>query len=193
MIIALSGWARSGKDTVATAFLEAHPEYRRIAFADKLKAVAVRIDPLLSSNERRWWRRVKPVRLSTLLAVCGGDWDQAKGSPWGPALRIFLQNLGVAVREELGESTWVDAALALADEPDIIITDCRFKNEARAVKERGGIVVRIQRPGVVAANDHISEHDLDDWRWDVIIENEDTPAEAARFLSSVVAELEARR
>ena len=37
----------------------------------------------------------------------------------------------------------------------LVITDCRFENEAKWTREQGGVVIEIRRPGIVA-NDHVS-------------------------------------
>jgi hypothetical protein len=198
MIIALSGYARSGKDTIAAAFIAAHPEYRRVAFADTLRAVALKANPVIPYDTMNDYE-LDHDPLSKVISEYG--WDGYKESPYADGVRAFLQRLGVAVREELGENAWVNAALVQATTADglyalpenLIITDCRFRNEAQAVKDRGGIVVRVTRPGVGPANDHISEHDLDDYPFDIIINNEDTPEDAARFLWSVVFELHGRQ
>lgn len=55
--------------------------------------------------------------------------------------------------------------------PNWIITDCRFPNEAQAVKDKGGIIIRIDRPGVNPINDHPSETGLDNWKFDYKIAN----------------------
>lgn len=55
--------------------------------------------------------------------------------------------------------------------PNWIITDCRFPNEAQAIKDRGGIVIRIDRPGFTPVNLHPSETSLDDWDFNYKIAN----------------------
>ena len=55
--------------------------------------------------------------------------------------------------------------------PNWIITDTRFPNEAQAIKDRGGIIIRIDRPGVKPINNHPSEIGLDDWKFDYKIAN----------------------
>ena len=55
--------------------------------------------------------------------------------------------------------------------PNWIITDCRFPNEAIAIKNNGGITIRVDRPGVGPINDHPSEIGLDDWNFDYKIAN----------------------
>jgi hypothetical protein len=62
----------------------------------------------------------------------------------------------------------------LVGEPrkDIVITDLRYKNEAEAVREAGGYLVRVKRwvPKISVATTHQSEKDLlevhdDDFDW----------------------------
>lgn len=45
--------------------------------------------------------------------------------------------------------------------PNWIITDVRFPNEVKAIKDRGGIVIRIERPEIGWTGDHESETALD--------------------------------
>jgi hypothetical protein len=60
--------------------------------------------------------------------------------------------------------------------PNWIITDVRFPNEYDAVKSKGGIIIRVNRPGfgtsmVALANAHPSETALDGHDFDHVIEN----------------------
>ena len=102
-------------------------------------------------------------------------------------VREFLQRLGTdAVRDKLHTNAWVNALMAdykpgpfypdvaieeHAKLPNWIITDTRFPNEAQAIKDKGGIVIRVDRPGVKPINDHPSEVGLDDWDFDYKIAN----------------------
>lgn len=95
-------------------------------------------------------------------------------------VRQFLQELGTdACRNGLHPNTWVNALMAdytpvtHSDRdpggfvyPNWIITDTRFPNEAKAIKDAGGIIIRVDRPGVKAINAHPSETGLDDWEFD---------------------------
>jgi hypothetical protein len=84
---------------------------------------------------------------------------------------VFLQHLGTGVREVLGRDAWVQAALAKLP-PNAVITDVRFQNEAEAIVERGGKVWRLERPGHGPINDHVSEHDMDEWPFDLVLPND---------------------
>lgn len=66
--------------------------------------------------------------------------------------------------------------------PEWIITDTRFPNEAQAIKDRGGIVVRVNRHKVKPDSQekvilHPSETSLDIWKFDHVINNDGTKEE----------------
>lgn len=143
------------------------------------------------------------------------NWSGAISSDVPITVREFLQRLGTeAIRDNIHPDAWVNALFAdynpkvtyqgyvidLADNaeepepigkpvdaeyPNWIITDVRFPNEAQAIKEKEGIVIRVNRqekevidlPGgratftLNAVDLHPSETSLDDWEFDWVIEN----------------------
>jgi hypothetical protein len=91
--------------------------------------------------------------------------------------REFLQKLGTeAMRNGLHTNVWVNALFAdyqkislnwdcdgnttVLTLPNWIITDMRFENELEAIVKKGGITIRVVRPGTVVGN-HPSEVALD--------------------------------
>lgn len=70
--------------------------------------------------------------------------------------------------------------------PYWIITDCRFPNEAKAIKDRGGVIIRVNRnppeiiewekearaKGIIFEEEHPSETALDGWGFDYVIDND---------------------
>mgnify|MGYP000028295364 CR=1 FL=1 len=99
------------------------------------------------------------------------------------SVRDFLQKLGTdAIRDGLHTNAWVNALMSdykkidynddeQPEHPNWIITDTRFPNEAQAIKDAGGLVIRVDRPGVKPINDHPSEVGLDSWKFDYKIAN----------------------
>ena len=109
--------------------------------------------------------------------------------------RKLLQLLGTeAGRHIIHPNIWVNALFA-DYEPDSnwIITDVRFPNEAKAIKEKGGIMIRVNRPQfmangrVIVKDEHESETALDDYDgFDYVIEND---SDSVRDLVDKVREL----
>jgi hypothetical protein len=99
-------------------------------------------------------------------------------------VREFLQRLGTdALRYGLHENAWVNALMSdykgidynddeQPELPNWIITDTRFPNEADAIREKDGVLIRVERPGVKPINDHPSEVGLDHWTFDYVINND---------------------
>lgn len=146
-LVGLTGYMGVGKNTVAD--LMGSYGYKQYGFADPLKQLAKRV-----------------------------GWDGTK-KPWTeyPAGtvngRLMLQELGVGAREIIGPDVWIDALFRRleAEAPShAVITDVRFPNEADAIRERGGFVVRVERGGY-HGDGHISETQVDAIPVDTVIRN----------------------
>lgn len=181
MLIGLAGYARSGKDTVGGILVDKH-QFHVKAFADLMRASALALNPIIGYENRPCDPRV--VRYVDLLEQVG--YERAKECD---EVREFLQRVGTEMgRKVFGKDFWVERAFTHMN-PDLhwAITDVRFINEAQAILDHQGSVIRINRPGYGAANDHISEHELDDWVFDVVIDNDGTIPELAAKVQELVA------
>jgi hypothetical protein len=163
-LIGLTGYAGSGKDEAAKGLLRAG--FTRVSFADGVRDLAVKIDPLVTM--------AGGYRLDGLVAEEG--WHKAKQNP---DVRRLLQNIGTGVRDVIGPDAWVDCAESKVWEcgTDVVITDTRFPNEVEYIHANEGKIVRITRPGVGPVNNHISETAIDDIEADHTIINDGTPEE----------------
>ena len=72
-----------------------------------------------------------------------------------------------------GKMTDVGINYDIKEYPNWIFTDCRFPNEAKAIKEKNGIIIRVERNTEYNDN-HESETALDTWNFDYIVNNNDT-------------------
>jgi len=155
-VIGFTGYAQSGKDTAAGFLVERG--WTRLAFADILRLSLYNLNPLVVGH----------FRVQDVVNLYG--WDVAKVD--FPEIRQLLQRFGTEVGRELyGETFWVDRVLKqLTPDGNFVITDVRFPNEADAVRDIGGSLFRIARPGVQAANGHASE-DIGKLRVDLVIPN----------------------
>lgn len=162
--IGLSGYARSGKDTVGDHLANEHG-YTKVSFADPMREALKRLNPTIDVDGYN-------VQLASALEYF--TWDELKAH--SDNIRPLLQRFGTEVgRDMFGQDFWVNYAISrLEDGARVVFTDVRFPNEAEAVKALGGKVWRIERPGVEAANGHASEHALDSYRFDVTLSNDST-------------------
>lgn len=179
-LIGLCGAAQSGKDTFAGLL-----GYRRIAFADKLKQVALDCDPLVGPDDFGYGEGY--FHLSWMVEQFG--WEYAKRVP---GVREFLQNLGAAVRH-YDPNFWIKAALEQWDDDHpTVVTDVRYDNEVRAIRRWQGFIVRIDRPGVESPNDHVSEHEWRSVTPDLSVLNDTTIDRLAAEADRVDAEIRRR-
>ena len=136
--IGLVGFPRSGKDAAAKHLAE-HHGYTRIAFGDGVKSLLLAIDPIYKDSLE-------------FLEICKNS--KIKDT------REKLQNLGEVLRK-YDPDFWVKTALekieALPEGASVVVTDVRYQNEFDLVKQLGGELVGIKRPGHGAVNDHVSE------------------------------------
>lgn len=141
MIIGICGFIGSGKDTIADYLVNNHG-FRRESFANTLKDAVSAVfgwDRMLlegrTKEAREWRERVDPWWAERL--------DMPNLTP-----RWVLQYWGTEVcRKGFHDSIWI-ASLENKlrnSKDDIVISDCRFPNEIKSIKNAGGAVVRVVR------------------------------------------------
>jgi len=163
MIIGLTGYAQSGKDTVANVLVERYG-FTRIAFADKIREYLYETNPMYDN--------VAGEPLFVRAKVDRDGWEKAKKSA---QIRRLLQTSGVAARKLFGEDFWIKQALKDVEPGvDYVITDVRFENEADEIKSTSGQIWRVKRLGVDPVNGHISETQMDGYPVDQIFVNNST-------------------
>lgn len=187
-LIGISGKIGSGKDTAAEIIqhltnpmgLDMFP-YEVKKFAGKLKIIASILTgiPVEKFEDQEFKKQ-----------YLGEDWNYQidKFNPIQKmTVRELLQKLGTdALREGLHNNVWVNALLADYNEnSNWLVTDTRFPNEAEAIKNLGGVVLRIER-STCQLGTHPSETALDHYTFDYVIHNngskEDLEKELVKFL-----------
>ena len=147
-----------GKTTVANLFIE----HQSVSFSAPLK--------------RAVWNMLDDLGLPGFRYVYG---DKETIIPEiGVSARHMMQTLGTEWgRACIHPDFWVMIARAetqriMADGRSVVIDDVRFSNEAAMIRELGGELWRIERPGIDYDGDHSSEGGLEDITPDRVIVND---------------------
>jgi hypothetical protein len=171
LIIGLTGPAGSGKDSVADAIVHL-TNAGRMAFADALRAevcaafgvpvhyLTARECKELPIGALALDRCMDPRFVERIIEVLSGADLQAPRSP-----RQIMQWWGTDYRRASSIDYWTSRVItrarqriARAQRRCFVITDVRFADEAQAVRELGGVIWRVVRPGYgVAWGEHVSE------------------------------------
>jgi len=141
MIIGVTGFIGSGKDTVAN-YLTTFHGYKRISFAGTLKDACSAVfgwdREMLegtTTSSREWREQVDPW------------WSERLNIP-ELTPRWVLQQWGTEVcRNGFHNDIWVASVenQLRKTKDNIVITDCRFANEVNAIKNAGGTSIRVER------------------------------------------------
>lgn len=160
-LIGLTGRAGSGKDTVARLLVSKHwrPSDttcapRVLAFADPIRQMLLAMGlPAQHICSRELKEEPWP-----LIGRSYRELAQTLGTEWGR--HLVAPDLWVRLMEQLLLAD-LDTARTLGRALLTIITDVRMPNEAEAVHAWGGVIVRVERPGIEPVRDHSSEHSVD--------------------------------
>lgn len=141
IIIGVCGFIGSGKDTIADYLTNFHG-FRRESFANSLKDA---VSQVFGWDRTMLEGRTKQSR----------EWRDQVDTWWAERLgmpqltpRWVLQHWGTEViRDGFHDDMWI-ASLEnklRTSKDDIVISDCRFPNEIKSIKNAGGIVIRVVR------------------------------------------------
>ena len=140
MIIGICGFIGSGKDTIADYLTNFHG-FRRESFANSLKDAVAHVfgwDRTMlegRTKQAREWREQPDIW-----------WSERLGREITP--RKILQLWGTEVcRKGFHDDIWI-ASLEnklRTSTDDVVISDCRFPNEIKSIRNAGGIVIRVKR------------------------------------------------
>jgi adenylate kinase family enzyme len=157
MILGLIGNKQVGKTTFADYLVKEYG-FKTIAFADPIKEGAKIMFDL--SEEQ-----------------VNGDLKEVVDKRWGLTPRKILQTLGTdCCRNTFGKDIWIKRLqfeLQKMKDINVIVSDIRFPNEAKAVKEMGGHLIKIIKSDLHKNKDsHISEQLIDKIKGDTEIRND---------------------
>lgn len=176
MIIALCGLAGSGKNAVATILRRQHG-FGVIAFADPIyDAVAA----ITGMRRRELEDRAIKEQIIHWLGKSPRELLQTLGTEWG--------------RQTVRDDIWIQRAMQAAKSyANVAICDCRFTNEAEAVRLAGGRVWQVRRRAAGLggnAGRHASEAGIPEHLIDLRIDNNGSLGDLEAAVNAACATLQ---
>jgi hypothetical protein len=142
MLIGVTGYAQSGKDTAAQVMRDEYG-FRIVSWADALRRDIAVLDPIIAPNGTR------------LSDVGYMSYEQLKRD--FPEYRRLLQVYGTDVHRTIDSDYWLKRTMQSIEEGEnVVIPDVRFPNEAQVVDH----LLLVSRKGVGPVNDHPSDQGL---------------------------------
>lgn len=212
--VTVSGKIGAGKDTVAPLLLDLmeipESERKQDSFARTLKEEIDQVIELVIVAEDRndvaeLISVTQEISLAKAKVIVDYIWDELKENSELNAysrtkgIRSALQYWGTEVRREQDDNYWVNKTirrvlLEACKGVSSYITDSRFPNEADAVREAGGLTIRLlvspeeqerrisSRDGLKISEDarnHVSETALDDYEnFHIVVDTDEHDAKA---------------
>jgi len=212
-LIVFAGKKGSGKDSAAEALMERY-KFTRIAMADPLKEMCSEVFkiPMINFHDRVLKEKLfdEPIVIDYLDIDEIRKWLTSKGIDITYEMREAMEEIGHnhkiysirgllvfvgtdLIRHNVNPDVWLNLALdKIKDtEKHVVVTDARFENERRALKQIGGVICLVKRPGLMDESTHETENSLgDEDSYDVIFDNVGT---LNAFQSNVTMWLTLRR
>jgi len=196
MIELAEGWgefdiSRKDKSFVEYAEYNMWPYVKLYSFADSLKWMCTELfdiphECVWGTNEQKnqvqehlLWENMPGVYIdkydfinaNTHPAECGLIYHE----PGPMTAREFMQFLGTDIMRKMYEPIWVNACIKKIKREQsqlAIVADVRFPNEAKAIENAGGTMLRLTRQ-IYSDDIHSSEIALDDYPFSWTINNSD--------------------
>lgn len=138
-------------------FHEHNLEWKSVAFGDALKTLYTKLFGISRSDLEIYKRKDGPPPSMDL------------------PVRKSLQMIGDTLRQSKA-TIWIDRLFENSDNKNynLVITDARYRNEAKEVRDRGGKMILVYRPGYENDIDHPSESQYKEYL-NYLRESEDGP------------------
>lgn len=163
MLIGITGAKGSGKDTLGKYYR--NRGFALVKFADPLKNMLrslyreAGVDP--KTIERKIEEDLKETDCEILC---------------GRTPRHAMQTLGTEWRDMISMNLWREifhskVRTLLTEGTPVVCSDVRFQHEVDLIKELGGYIVRVDRPGAGGGDGHISETEMNQLEVNYIVSN----------------------
>lgn len=134
IVVGVVGHRQHGKNTMGDYFVTRG--YNRLSFAGPIKDICKQYMGMTDDQ-------------------LNGSAKEAIDNRWQMTPLDAMQRIGNMFRREISPDFWTRAMRI--DGPRTIICDVQFPDEVEMIKKRGGIIVKIVRPGMLS-NDSINAH-----------------------------------
>jgi len=167
MIIGFSGFAQVGKDSAAEPLIE--EGFESLSFAAGVRRLAYELNQFVVVRDKSMGMN-SIAKYRSVLDEHGYEWAKQHTSA-----RQLLVDIGSGVRNVIGPDAWIAPVRATIENAspgsDFVITDVRYANEAAMIREFGGHIVRVIRPGVKAVSME-EERSLKQFHPDFVVYND---------------------
>jgi hypothetical protein len=162
--IGITGKIAAGKDTLADA-LVAHESqmFMKYSLAQPMKDIAMNVFGFTKDQ------------------LYDHDLKETTDKFWDITPRNFLQIMGTDMfRDVFRDDVWLKLAekhMKEHEDKHVVIADIRFVNEAEFIRDLGGVIIKIERPGQPEAEGavkHVSEQGIPDELIDHVLINNST-------------------
>lgn len=167
LIISISGFQSSGKDTIAD-YLQNKYGFYKYSFANKLKMI---ISIIFGWDKKKLEGIEKVDR----------EWRETVDEWWSKKLNISnftpryaMLNIGTIFRDYFNKDIWVNSLEKEIDNSDknkIVISDCRFENEYNLIESYNGykicVIRDLEKYNYYCKIDNFSKTDIheSEYRW----------------------------
>jgi hypothetical protein len=205
LLFAVSGKARVGKDTLSDFLVKEFRDYGmvKVAYADELKRKLMEDFDLSWEQMYGDLKEVEDKRYKRheyqgcAVRYDSHDRRSATLPPYYWTPREIMQFVGTDCYRAIDDNFWVKQlfkTLSKRGVSSVVISDCRFISEVKAVSDRGGYHIRIYRdnPDTINNSNHSSEISLDTYdQIDFKVYNNGTLNElkaSANYLANLIKE-----
>ena len=191
MLIGIVGLISSGKDTVAERLVQEH-NFKKDSFAKSLKDAV--------SSMFNWDREMLEGKTAE-----SREWREQPDAFWSKKFnkevtpRWVLQHFGTEVmRQNMHDSIWIDSCMARYKGEPTVISDTRFENEIKMIKESGGKIILVKRGqdpdwftsyvegNIKPSGIHSSEYAWAKSEFDYVIKNDGTLEELHQLVDDLI-------